>query len=65
MYQCIKCVSVCPIRESLFVTLTRYAGVHPNEMRFKRTGCFDVGVNCGNWGHLVMEFSVEDRSQPR
>ena len=38
-----------------------YAGVDPNEMRFKRTGCFDVGVQCGGWGHIVMELTVEDR----
>ena len=40
-----------------------YAGVDPNEMRFKRTGCFDVGVNCGGWGHIVMEVRVEDRKK--
>lgn len=38
-----------------------YAGVDPNEMRFKRTGCFDVGVHCGGWGHIVMEIKIEDR----
>jgi uncharacterized repeat protein (TIGR04076 family) len=38
-----------------------YAGVDPNEMRFKRVGCFDVGVQCGGWGNIVMELSVEDR----
>jgi uncharacterized repeat protein (TIGR04076 family) len=38
-----------------------YAGADPNEMRFKRTGCFDVGVQCGGWGHIVMELKVEDR----
>lgn len=37
------------------------AGVDPNEMRFKRTGCFDVGVKCGGWGRIVMECRVEDR----
>ncbi len=37
------------------------AGVDPNEMRFKRTGCFDVGVKCGGWGRVVMECRVEDR----
>ena len=40
-----------------------YAGVDPNEMRFKRTGCGDVGVNCGGWGHIVMEVRVEDRKK--
>jgi uncharacterized repeat protein (TIGR04076 family) len=38
-----------------------YAGVDPNEMRFKRAGCFDVGVTCGGWGNIVMEIKVEDR----
>ena len=23
-----------------------YAGIDPNEMRFKRAGCFDVGLKC-------------------
>ena len=38
-----------------------YAGVDPNEMRFKKTGCFDVGVRCGGQGHIVMELKIEDR----
>ncbi|MCX5841968.1 MAG: hypothetical protein NTY16_11085 [Deltaproteobacteria bacterium] len=41
-----------------------YAGVDPNEMRFKRTGCFDTGIKCGGWGHIVMEIRVEDRKKP-
>lgn len=40
-----------------------YAGVDPNEMRFKRAGCFDVGVGCGGWGHIVMEIRVEERKR--
>ncbi len=40
-----------------------YAGIDPNEMRFKRAGCFDVGVQCGGWGHIVMELGVEDRKK--
>ena len=39
------------------------AGVDPNELRFKRTGCFDVGVKCGGWGRIVMELKVEDRQK--
>jgi len=39
------------------------AGVDPNELRFKRTGCFDVGVKCGGWGRIVMELKVEDRQR--
>ena len=38
-----------------------YAGVDPNNMRFNRFGCVDVGVRCGGWGHIVMEIKVEDR----
>ena len=38
-----------------------YAGVDPNDMRFKRAACFDVGVQCGGWGRIVLEASVQDR----
>lgn len=38
-----------------------YAGVDPNVIRFKHTGCFDVGVRCGGWGHINMKMSVADR----
>jgi len=34
------------------------AGVDPNEMRFKRAACFDVGLECGGWGRIVMEIRV-------
>lgn len=40
-----------------------YAGIDPNEMRFKRTGCSDVGLECGGWGRIVMEVRMEDRKQ--
>ena len=40
-----------------------YAGINPNEMRFRRAGCFDVGVQCCGWGHIVMELGVEDRDK--
>jgi hypothetical protein len=40
-----------------------YAGIDPNEMRFKRFGCVDVGIKCGGWGHVVMELSVEERNK--
>ncbi|MBW1729402.1 MAG: hypothetical protein JRH08_04020 [Deltaproteobacteria bacterium] len=30
-------------------------GRDPNEVIFNRTGCFDVGVGCGGWGHVVVE----------
>lgn len=40
-----------------------YAGIDPNQMRFKRVGCSDVGVDCGGWGHIVMELRVEERQR--
>jgi len=30
-------------------------GRDPNEVMFNRTGCFDVGLECGGWGHVVLE----------
>ncbi|MBN1889014.1 MAG: TIGR04076 family protein [Thermoflexales bacterium] len=38
-----------------------YAGVDPNEMRFKRVNCIDVGLQCGGWGKVVLELGVQDR----
>jgi uncharacterized repeat protein (TIGR04076 family) len=38
-----------------------YAGIDPDKMLFKRTGCADVGVQCGGWGRIVMEVTVKDR----
>jgi uncharacterized repeat protein (TIGR04076 family) len=63
---------LCPSRVCLFALHSAalgmsvmselfYAGVDPNEMRFKRFGCPDVGVKCGGWGHIVMELRIEDR----
>lgn len=40
-----------------------YAGVDPNDMRFKRAACFDVGVQCGGWGRIVLELTVVERKQ--
>lgn len=37
-----------------------YAGVDPNTIRFNRAGCFDVGIECGGWGRIVLELSVEE-----
>lgn len=39
-----------------------FAGADPNEMRFKRSACIDVGVQCGGWGRIVLELSVQDRN---
>ena len=40
-----------------------HADVDPNEMRFKRAACFDVGLECGGWRRIVMEIKVEDRKK--
>ena len=40
-----------------------YAGADPNEMRFKRASCFDIGLRCGGWGNIVMELKVIDRNK--
>ncbi len=39
-----------------------YAGVNPNDMCLNRAGCYDVGINCGGWGNIVLEFKVENIS---
>ena len=36
-----------------------YAGVNPNEIRFKKASCFDVGIECGGWGRIVLELKIE------
>ncbi len=38
-----------------------YAGLDPNDLRFKRVGCHDVGVECGGWGNIVMEIKIKER----
>jgi uncharacterized repeat protein (TIGR04076 family) len=38
-----------------------YAGAEPSKIRFNKAGCFDVGVACGGWGHIIMEIRVEER----
>ena len=40
-----------------------YAGINPNEMRIKRTGCIDIGLKCGGWGKIVFELEVKDRKK--
>lgn len=40
-----------------------WAGVDPNEIKFRRAGCFDVGVDCGGWGRVVVEVSVQERQK--
>jgi hypothetical protein len=40
-----------------------YAGVDPNDLAFKRAGCFDVGVQCGGWGNVIIEAKVMERQE--
>jgi uncharacterized repeat protein (TIGR04076 family) len=40
-----------------------YAGIDPNEMRFKRAGCIDVGLACGGWGRVVVELRAEEEKE--
>ena len=40
-----------------------YAGVDPNQIRFNRASCIDVGLECGGWGNCVMEIKVVDRKK--
>ncbi|HEX9933981.1 MAG TPA: hypothetical protein VGB38_02190 [bacterium] len=35
-----------------------YAGMDPNEMRFKSVGCIDVGLHCGGWGKVIMKLTA-------
>ena len=35
------------------------AGADPNRMGFNRTGCVDVGLQCGGWGRVVVELEAE------
>ena len=30
-----------------------FAGIDPNKIRFNRSSCFDVGIECGGWGKIV------------
>jgi len=38
-----------------------FAGIDPNQIRFKRANCFDVGIQCGGWGKIVLELNVIDK----
>jgi len=65
--RCPKKICAFSLGSALMIVFTAsemiYAGVDPNEIRFKRTSCFDVGLQCGGWGRIVLELRVEDRSQ--
>ena len=40
-----------------------HANADPNEMRFNRAACFDVGVQCGGVGRVAMELTVKERGK--
>jgi len=58
------CVHALATMSPLIFTVNEliYAGVDPNDIRFNRFGCFDVGVKCGGWGRIVVEVKVTDRT---
>jgi len=39
-----------------------YAGINPNQMRFNRVGCADVGLSCGGWGKIVLQLNMERKN---
>ncbi|MBN1881011.1 MAG: TIGR04076 family protein [Deltaproteobacteria bacterium] len=57
------CVHALNAMSPLIFTVNEliYAGVDPNDIRFNRLGCLDVGVKCGGWGRIVLEIKVIDR----
>ena len=55
---CCQAVSAVAPR-ALAINELMFAGVDPNDLRFKRVGCPDVGLQCGGWGRIVMEVKVE------
>jgi uncharacterized repeat protein (TIGR04076 family) len=59
------CAFVMPVMSQAIFAIHElwYAGVSPNELRFRRGGCFDVGIRCGGWGHVVLEAKVMDREK--
>lgn len=59
---CFGAMSAMPALVSMAHELF-YAGVDPNEMRFKRVGCIDIGINCGGWGRVIMDIKIEDRKK--
>ncbi|MFX0115082.1 MAG: hypothetical protein ACFFB3_11090, partial [Candidatus Hodarchaeota archaeon] len=56
--------ALAPLQMALFhIGESLYAGNDPREMVFKRASCFDVGLDCGGWGQIVMEVKVIPRSE--
>ncbi len=40
------------------------ANIDPNEMRFNRASCFDVGVKCGGVGRIAIQIQIKNFAQP-
>jgi hypothetical protein len=61
------CGFVLPVMGQMLYAIHElwYAGMDPNRMCFKRGGCFDVGVQCGGWGNIVIEARVMDREEAK
>ncbi|MBY9012062.1 MAG: hypothetical protein KGD70_06785 [Candidatus Lokiarchaeota archaeon] len=59
------CMSALSVLDSLINSALElmYVGADPNEMRFNRVGCLDIGLECGGWGRIVMELKVIDRNK--
>jgi uncharacterized repeat protein (TIGR04076 family) len=38
-----------------------FQGIDPNSIKFKRASCFDVGIECGGWGRIVLELNIEKK----
>ena len=45
------------------VTELLLADADPNEMHFNRAACFDVGVQCGGFGRIVLDVKVIDKEK--
>ncbi len=61
------CAFILPVMTQMIFTIHElwYAGADANTMCFKRAGCFDVGVNCGGWGRVVVQARVMEREAAR
>lgn len=57
------CVHVLSAAATLIFTAQElvYAGVDPNQMRFNRAACLDVGLECGGWGRVVVDLRAEEK----
>jgi len=61
------CAYILPVMTQAIFAMQElwYAGVEPNSMCFRRAGCFDVGVQCGGWGHVIVEARLMAREEAR